>query len=425
VNDPEALSRLHSAVTTFFLESSDFNGISFNVLAQQLCLSVDEMDQALQAALTSGAVELSFASKTSNPHIKRLAAETVEVQRALLDTEDKRGICVYPNPATMPVVIGQTYDDRPYTKRLALVEAQLVPLFFELVVLERYFRDPRFECWFGDSNGNITIGDNAYLSEETPERDKVSFKFGIGYDPKRTRVVVVFLYELAALSPEHQQAFRAVEVKEPCVMNSAYERAAIWGLWGEYESVYHAFIQEQVEINRLCERIGKPSLFKQTFEDRDRPLGFNPMLRPTEKEYQEFMHLLDKMLSDNINREFFRRDIPLEEDVERKDGRIEVRQLNTITLLERWFSKRYRTSDGEDVSKQIVASLRSVRKARQPAAHAIQENVYNSSLPGLQDEILGESKQGLTMIRLALTSHPRAKGYAAPEWLDGDKIVFF
>jgi len=29
------------------------------------------------------------------------------------------------------------------------------------------------------------------------------------------------------------------------------------------------------------------------------------------------------------------------------------------------------------------------------------------------------------MIRWALTSHPRANGYTAPEWLDGEKIVFF
>lgn len=208
-------------------------------------------------------------------------------------------------------------------------------------------------------------------------------------------------------------------------MNSDFERATIWGLWGEYESVYNAFIHEQVEINRLCTLIGKPPLFRQTFEDHERPLGFSPMLRATGRDYQEFVHLLDKMLSDNINRDFFRNDIPLEEDVKRKDGRIEVRPLNTITLLERWFSKRYRTSDGEDVAKTIVASLRAVRKARQPAAHAVQENVYDLSLPGLQDEILGEAKQGLTLIRWALTSHPRAQGYAAPEWLDGDKIVFF
>jgi hypothetical protein len=32
------------------------------------------------------------------------------------------------------------------------------------------------------------------------------------------------------------------------------------------------------------------------------------MLRATGRDYQEFVHLLDKMLSDNINREFFRND---------------------------------------------------------------------------------------------------------------------
>lgn len=149
------------------------------------------------------------------------------------------------------------------------------------------------------------------------------------------------------------------------------------------------------------------------------------MLRATRREYQEFVHLLDKMLSDNIDREVFRGDIPLEEEVERKDGRIEVQQLQTMNLLERWFRKRYRKSDGEDVSKVIVASLRAVRKARQPAAHAVQENAYDLTLPALQDQMLGEVKQGLTLIRWALASHPLAKGYQAAEWLDGDKIVFF
>ena len=423
--DPEVLSRLNSIVTSYFLESGDFNGIPAADLPRRAGFPDAQTRQVLETGLNSGVVELSFASKPGNPHIKRLPVEPVETQRALLATEDIAGICVYPSPASTSTVISQTYDDRPYTKRLALVEAQLVPVFFELIVLERYFRDPRFECWFGDSNGNISIGDKAYLSDDTPEKDKISFKFGIGYDPKRTRVVAVFLYELAALSPEHQQAFRSYEVKEPCVMNSDFERAMIWGLWGEYESVYNAFIQEQVEINRLCALIGKPALFRQTFEDHERPLGFSPMLRATGRDYQEFVHLLDKMLSDNINREFFRDDILLEEEVQRKDGRIEVRALNTITLLERWFSERYRTSDGEDVAKTIVSSLRAVRKARQPAAHAVQGNVYDPTLPGLQDRILGEAKQGLTLIRWALTSHPRAKAYEAPEWLDGDKIVFF
>lgn len=422
---PELLTRLQTAITTFFLESGDFNGVPARDLAGMAGFPGDRTTEILAALLESGGVEFAFASETGNPHIKRLPSAPVDKQRTLLGTERIDGICAYPSAEATAASIGQSYDDRPYSKRLALVEAQLVPIFFELNVLERYFRDPRFDCWFGDSNGNVTIGDEAYLSDGTREKDKVSFKFGIGYDPNRVRVVAVFLYELAGLSPEHQQMFRSHEVYEACVMNSDFERAMIWGLWGEYESVYSAFIQEQLEINRLCGLIRKPSLFKQTFEDHQRPLGFSPMLRATRRDFQEFVHLLDKMLSDNIDREFFRGDIPLEDEVKRKDGRIEVQQLGSIVLLERWFRKRYRTSDGEDVSKVVVESLRAVRKARQPAAHAVQENVYDLTLPALQDEILGKAKNGLTLIRLALTSHPHAKGYEAPEWLDGDKIVFF
>jgi len=421
----EFMVRLNAAITTFFLESGDFNGVPARDLPRLVGFPKDQTKDALEALLENGTVELAFASEAGNPHIKRSGSAPVDQQRALLATEAIDGICVYPSAEATAVAIGQSYDDRPYSKRLALVEAQLVPIFFELNVLERYFRDPRFDCWFGDSSGNVTIGNEAYLSDSTLEKDKVSFKFGIGYDPDRVRVVAVFLYELAGLSPEHQQTFRAHEVKRECVMNSDFERAMIWGLWGEYESVYSAFIQEQLEINRLCGLIRKPSLFKQTFEDQQRPLNFSPMLRATRRDFQEFVHLLDKMLSDNINREFFRGDIPLEDEVERKDGRIEVQQLGTIALLERWFRKRYRTSDREDVSKVIVESLRAVRKARQPAAHAVQENVYDPALPTLQDEILGKAKNGLTLIRWALTSHAHAKGYEAPEWLDGDKIVFF
>jgi hypothetical protein len=31
----------------------------------------------------------------------------------------------------------------------------------------------------------------------------------------------------------------------------------------------------------------------------------------------------------------------------------------------------------------------------------------------------------LTCFRWALSAYPYASGYQAPEWLDGDKIVFF
>ena len=126
-----------------------------------------------------------------------------------------------------------------------------------------------------------------------------------------------------------------------------------------------------------------------------------------------------------MDRKFFQGDIPLEERITRRDGTIEIQQLGTITMLERWLKRHYKTRDGEDVSREVVAPFREVRSARQPSAHDIGQNAYDLTLPRRQDEILGDAKQALTKLRWILSSHPMAKGYEAPEWLDGDKIVFY
>jgi len=318
------------------------------------------------------------------------------------------------------------YEGQPYTLQLALGDPQLKYVFFELHVLEKYFRDPRYHCYFSDSEGSISVRDEHYLSTGMPEKDKVLLEtFGIGYDEHRNRVVVAFLRYLSNLSREHQQIWKAQEISGQCKVNGDYLRASFLGAWPEYYSVYEAFIQEQVEINKLSSLIGKPALFKATCDEGKRPLEFSPMLRPTRQNFQNFAHTLDKMLSENINREFFRGDIPLEDRIEANDGTIEKRQLGTITLLERWLSAKYRRADGQDASREVVAPFREVRKIRQPAAHAMGKDEYAQSFANKQDELLGRVKMALTTLRLIFMSHPKARGYSAPEWLDGDKIVFY
>ena len=149
------------------------------------------------------------------------------------------------------------------------------------------------------------------------------------------------------------------------------------------------------------------------------------MLRPTLQNFQNFAHTLDKMLSENMNREFFRGDIPLENRIEANDGTVEKRQLGTITLLERWLSARYRRADGQDASREVVAPFREVRKMRQPAAHVMGRDEYDQLFANKQDELLSQVKMALTTLRLIFMSHPKARGYSAPEWLDGNKIVFY
>ena len=47
---------------------------------------------------------------------------------------------------------------------------------------------------------------------------------------------------------------------------------------------------------------------------------------PTSNNYEQFGLTLDKLLSDNINRQFFKGDIPLEQEIIRGEGLVEVQQ---------------------------------------------------------------------------------------------------
>jgi hypothetical protein len=410
-----------------FVNSRDFNGIPASALTAAADLSWPQLRPRVEALVRARKVDAAFASHCVNPHIKRLPDMSVEDQVKGLELEEPTGICLYP---TAEVVAAggdlRRYDGLPYTRRLAVAEAQLTPIFFELNVLERYFRDPRYSCRFLDRAGSISVHDEHYLSGQMAERDKVLLQsFGIGYDEKRNRVVVVYLRYLADLSSEHQQVWKAHEVGGRCTMNSDYARSSIHGMFPEYYSVYEAFIQEQLEINNLSQLIGKPPLFRSTFEGRKRPVDFLPMLRPALRNFQEFALTLDKMLSDNLNRDFFRGDIPLEDKVTAGDGSVEVRQLGTITLLERWLNAKYRDRDGEEIGNEVVEPLREVRKARQPTAHSLSQDAYDSSLPNAQDALLAAALRSLQKLRLIFSSHRNAREYTAPDWLDGDKIVFY
>jgi hypothetical protein len=419
----EVLKRIRD----FFISSYDFNGILLSMLCIEFKVGWAEMRELIISLIQEKQISLTFASHSINPHIKRLPDLPVEKQLERLNADDPHTVCAYPSPDIIREAVDLSiYDARPCTRRLALAEPHLTPIFFDLDTLDRYYRDPRYHFDFHDFAGSISISTEHYESSDVAERDKILLQtFGIGYDSNRNRVVAVFLRYLSDLSPEHQQIWNTYVVSGQCSMNSDYTRATIYGDWAEYYSAYQAFLTEQAEINKLSQLIGKPNLFRETYE-QNRPEGFHPMLRPTRKNFDEFIHLLDKLLSDNINQGFFKGDIPLERQVPRDDGTIEVQRLGTLQLLEEWLRKKYRTADGEDVSREVLEPLREVRKLRQKPAHALRENEYDRSYPKQQDDLLGKACRALTMLRVIFWSHPRARErYSPPDWLDGDKIVFY
>ena len=415
------------AIADYFVYSTDFNGILASQLAEQVGLSQPIFIAALEHLLTSAEISIAFNRYQGNPHILRFPSPDIQRQLELLKSEPPNEFCLYPRAK---VLVHRNdlavFADRPFTKRLALGEAQLTPVFFELSVLEPYYRDPRYHFHYDDRHGRISIREEAYSSSDVHDRDKILLDtFGIAYDEGRNRVVVVYLRYLADLSPEHQQIWNARVVEGQCVMNSDYARTTLYGDLPEHHSAYKAFLTEIAEINKLSTLIGKPSLFRDDFS-AGRPTGFHPMLRPTGRNLDEFIHLLDKMLSENLNHDFFRGDIPLEEELQREDGKVQVVSLGTLRLLRNWLSMHYRSADDADVSDEILAALKRIRGLRRKPAHAIDGDRFDISLPGQQDKLLIDVLQALQKLRLVLMSHPRARGmYQPPDWLNGDKIVVY
>ena len=117
-------------------------------------------------------------------------------------------------------------------------------------------------------------------------------------------------------------------------------------------------------------------------------------------------------------------EIPYEYDETRSDGKVIVRTKNTITLLDEWFRRRFRTSDWEPFDTAIKA-LREIRKQRQRPAHAVDDNVFNQQYIHQQRKLILSAYDAVRTIRLMFANHRSCKGVEASEELFEGKIWTF
>jgi phenylalanyl-tRNA synthetase alpha subunit len=225
---------------------------------------------------------------------------------------------------------------------------------------------------------------------------------------------MVFTRYLHDLSPEHQQIWNAKRLNGSYKLHPDYYRNAIVGAWGTKLSLFQAFLEELKHINAMAKLIGKPALFRNEFEER--PRGFSFLVRPTTKEFNDFVLLLDQTMSDNLNKDFFRGDIDLESETTRPDGKIVIAQKGTIQLLEQWFQKKMRFSDPQPFN-DMLAIFREVRKARQHPAHTAEDSIFDQKIFKDQRELAVRAYDAVRTIRLMLANHPAVRDYKVPEKL--------
>jgi hypothetical protein len=160
-------------------------------------------------------------------------------------------------------------------------------------------------------------------------------------------------------------------------------------------------------LNQMSGLMGRAPLFRNTFGE-DRPTGFTFLIRPTLTEFNNFVQLLDKMLSDNINRTFFSAEVAEKAEIVRSDGKIEVRNKGTITLLEEWLNKNFHTADIQPI-EDMIAVFKEVRQKRQKPAHSVNPNKFDQKYFHEQRRLMILAYKSVRTIRLIFTNWPQVR----------------
>jgi len=387
-------------VSDHFLSSRDFNGIPFSVLRKEVKADLEELVESVRALVEEDLVGVLHQDHTVNPHIIRLGLPDKDKQLEKVAVRSLKNACLYPTQKHLEDIVDRSaYTGRPYSLRLALGEAHLDFRSFNLSVLEHYRNDPRYYYRNDDINGSISVGDDHFETGSMRESDEVLLKFGFSYDEDMHRAVAVFLTELASLTPEHQQIWRAKQLGDEYKLHPDFYRNMVVGDWGQKTPLFHAFALEMWLINKAADMMGRSPLFREDFGryPSDTPRNFGFLIRPTSKEYNDFVHLLDKLLSENLNKKFFGGDVSDQyEDGSRK---------GTINMLDDWVRKSFRLVEWEPWEEAIDA-IKKVRKKRQKPAHAIIENEFDQEYISRQRELMVQAYSALRTLRMVLENHP-------------------
>ncbi|MFZ2560278.1 MAG: hypothetical protein WAW91_01450 [Candidatus Nanoperiomorbaceae bacterium] len=407
---------LLDAVIKFYLGSHDFNGLPLRPNA-------DESDIAEAIKLTNeGLVQVMTSDDYLNPHIRpwqsmRSIEEQVESLTTLKDAGEYGLACLYPTHKAMKGVrLPGRYTDRPFEKELAKGTGVLELAFFTTDVLEFYRNDPRYECRIDDFSVYMSVSDDVYGDEGEPDKDKVSlehagFAYDLsGFDKKDVnspiiRRLAVFVGDLARLSPEHQQRWKTFRVADESLRPHPTWFANQMGRWTDDIGPFQRLFTEMKNINSLFQLAFGKDLFKNI----ERPDEMGWILRASQKEWDEQIHLLDKVLSENINHQALdAASVPKVDENGKNMGSLQ--RLTKLMELTRLSSK---------MIESTMSPLREVRTARQKPAHAIRKNLNDKTFVHKQVALMGRVSGSMISLRMWLSSHPSASKWK-PDFEDKD-----
>lgn len=401
---------LLKAVKKRYLKSPDFNGLHIRFSPS----SSDEIQAAVEL-VEVGLVQVVGLDDYMNIHIRpwpsrRTPLMQVEELREL--SADDYGVALYPMAKAMKQVkLPARYDDAPFSRAMARGRSTLEIAYFSPDVLEGYRNDARFRFGMSDFGINFGLTDEAHDQDDHLGKDEVSLiHLGFAYDMSRSspndpepvllRRVAAFYGDLDDLTPEHQQRWSSYQVEANGVDPHPVWFSAQMGTWPDGVGPFQRFAQELENIGDLFENVWGTRLFRT----HAIPDDFGWILRADQREWDHFIHSLDKLLSDNLDGAALDK-----AGVEKKNEA--GQQLGTLARLELFMIANHVEPDR---AKWALSPLREVRAARQKPAHSLRTNVTDQTFVRKQMRLMRDVDEVLINIRQWLASHPRNRAWADP-----------
>lgn len=293
-------------------------------------------------------------------------------ERDEVSTREIQGdLMVYPKRALLkPRDPLDVKDVGVYTKQLRLGGSQIEPRFFERQVLDRYRQDPRYRVNEYGASGSLSIKDHYYLDEDTPEEDKIAIKsFGTAYRKEDTQIITVMLVYLGQLSKKHQSHWASCEVHEECLLDPDFVKTNFEGEFTNRMSPFVAFLQELQEVNKLCELMNEPHLFRNSYQDSP-PKDFGWITKPTSAEFVALVVATHKLTCDNLNKDFFKGKVELTEEIPMEGGKFRLVDKGRWRLLAEYLGQCNWFPESEP-KDEIIQMFRKINKLRQKPVHLI------------------------------------------------------
>lgn len=407
---PDLLKR----VIDQYLKSGDFNGLYFHEATGT------EREEAIDLTRQE-LLQVVGEEDYPNPHIRPWPSlRSIEEQVASIEAlpKNRYGVCLYPTPKALKGRrLSTKLADQPFRKAMAKGRGTLELAYFNFDVLEVYRNDPRFTFQFYDFGARAVVSDEVYLDETEPESDKilmdhVGFAYDLsGYDRADPdspiiRRVCAFYGDLAKLSPTHQARWKTYQVADD---DNLHPHPVWWaqqmGHWPDGIGPFEKIFFELEAINTLHERAFGQALFHTT----ERPDDFGWILRPSQAEFDKFVHDLDKLLSESLRHDAF--DM---HGVPRKDD-----QGSNVGTLNRLDKLLEANRVPQDARKEFLRPLREVRSARQRPAHALRRNVTDKSFIHKQADLLERVGSTLDQLRHFFQTHPANRDWEPSDSMEG------